>query len=507
VGYSVGVKGARIGTGPRGNYIHLGRGGVYYRQSLTPNTQSVPIRGERLHQEPTLARAGTAITTADASHLADSSSESLLEHIREQDAKTSLTPWGIAISAVLALAMVLSTDLNWMYGFAAIVSLVSALALRKFDSQRKHVILTYKLDDLLQSSYAELRNGTSALASAHRVWRVMTRDVSADTKYTAGAVHILSRKNCGINDGVPGHFQTNIPVSRLAAYDQTFYFFPDQILVYQGGLVGAVSYADISASTMPTRFVESDGVPSDAVVVGRTWQYTNKGGGPDRRFAHNPELPVAQYAAINLVSKSGMILYLHCSSLNGAQIFVSALNRYWGQITRSRDLTSTLTSGEPSAIPTSDSVIGRNGWLALPLSSTCLLLCIAFGPHRESTAASPVSAETKITQPEPAHFKAIRLKGPRIILTVPTASSDVQLQQLLINLREAAKAHTLKETLQLSKLSANYVVYSSGSVLIYRSDGNPIGPKTNWDASMSWTPQTQTAAVRHRDGSVANVYP
>src|SRR5258708_34831833 len=36
LGASVGVKGARIGMGPRGTYVHLGRGGLYYRQTLAP---------------------------------------------------------------------------------------------------------------------------------------------------------------------------------------------------------------------------------------------------------------------------------------------------------------------------------------------------------------------------------------------------------------------------------------------------------------------------------------
>lgn len=42
VGVSVGVKGLRIGTGPRGNYIHAGVGGFYYRASLSPQSQNAP---------------------------------------------------------------------------------------------------------------------------------------------------------------------------------------------------------------------------------------------------------------------------------------------------------------------------------------------------------------------------------------------------------------------------------------------------------------------------------
>ena len=34
VGMSVGVRGLRLGTGPRGNYVRMGRGGVYYQQTF-----------------------------------------------------------------------------------------------------------------------------------------------------------------------------------------------------------------------------------------------------------------------------------------------------------------------------------------------------------------------------------------------------------------------------------------------------------------------------------------
>ena len=34
LGLSAGVKGFRVGTGPRGNYVHAGRGGIYFRSSL-----------------------------------------------------------------------------------------------------------------------------------------------------------------------------------------------------------------------------------------------------------------------------------------------------------------------------------------------------------------------------------------------------------------------------------------------------------------------------------------
>jgi hypothetical protein len=34
INVSTGIPGLRIGSGPRGTYVHMGRGGVYYRQYL-----------------------------------------------------------------------------------------------------------------------------------------------------------------------------------------------------------------------------------------------------------------------------------------------------------------------------------------------------------------------------------------------------------------------------------------------------------------------------------------
>ncbi len=34
IGVSCGIRGLRIGTGPRGNYIQAGRGGIYYRAAI-----------------------------------------------------------------------------------------------------------------------------------------------------------------------------------------------------------------------------------------------------------------------------------------------------------------------------------------------------------------------------------------------------------------------------------------------------------------------------------------
>src|SRR6266516_2466341 len=40
IGVSAGVKGLRFGVGPRGNYVHMGRGGLYYRATIPPSSSA-----------------------------------------------------------------------------------------------------------------------------------------------------------------------------------------------------------------------------------------------------------------------------------------------------------------------------------------------------------------------------------------------------------------------------------------------------------------------------------
>ena len=41
IGASVGVKGLRVGTGPKGSYLHGGRGGLYFREQLGEESREI----------------------------------------------------------------------------------------------------------------------------------------------------------------------------------------------------------------------------------------------------------------------------------------------------------------------------------------------------------------------------------------------------------------------------------------------------------------------------------
>src|SRR6201986_929074 len=77
IGLSTGIKGFRIGTGPRGNYVQMGRGGIYFRQTL-PSSHSNGVPTE-VPEQQTSSIDFKEIESGSVSQMVDSSSNALLE--------------------------------------------------------------------------------------------------------------------------------------------------------------------------------------------------------------------------------------------------------------------------------------------------------------------------------------------------------------------------------------------------------------------------------------------
>lgn len=93
VGVSAGVKGLRFGVGPRGNYIHMGRGGLYYRATIPQDVSSKPEFRPTVNPEPSIPPETHApleeIESADVSQIVDSSSRELLNELNQKQQKSS----------------------------------------------------------------------------------------------------------------------------------------------------------------------------------------------------------------------------------------------------------------------------------------------------------------------------------------------------------------------------------------------------------------------------------
>lgn len=312
VGVSVGVPGFRVGSGPRGNYVHLGRAGVYYRHTF-PSASSAP-RAQL--QE---------IDSGGASAIVDSSSEELIEEIRAKRRKLSLRPFAIVGSVLLLLVALRAGWPGWALGLAALIGLALILTAGHRDRIAKTVVILYEFEPQVEEAFRRFSEWAQALAGAGRTWHIAASGRVYQRKYHAGAGHLVQRNVTPVRTAEPPFVKTNVPVLSIGAGRQTLYFLPDRLLVYDGAGVGAVSYRTLEISASRQRFIESGGVPSDATVVDRTWQYVNKNGGPDRRFSDNPEIPICLYDELTLRTPTGLNEVVQVSRSGLGEGFVAAV--------------------------------------------------------------------------------------------------------------------------------------------------------------------------------------
>lgn len=131
-----------------------------------------------------------------------------------------------------------------------------------------------------------------------------------------------------IGHKTPKCLKTNVNVPAIPVGSQTIYFFPDRILIYDIKAVGGLAYGSFSVTQRSQRFIESGAVPRDGKVVGHTWQYVNKSGGPDRRFSNNRQLPILPYSEILFASDHGLNELVQFSKQVAGTDLISKLEQY-----------------------------------------------------------------------------------------------------------------------------------------------------------------------------------
>jgi Protein of unknown function (DUF4236) len=330
VGISTGIKGFRISSGPRGNYVNIGRGGLYYRAAIpSPKSRPAPEVVEPKYVDPVIPD-GThdpllKLQQENISKIVDSSSKELLDEMNEKRRKIRFWP---IVSVVFLAAMLYGFSQNWHpYALVALLVLISVVtyATYVYDELRKSVVLFYEFDEGMERLYEKAHDAGEILSQAASIWFIDATGKVRDRKYHAGASQLVERKTASIKKLSPPYVKTNIEVLSFVCGDQTLYFFPERVLVYGQDGIGAVSYSDLDLEVGIKRFIEEDGVPRDAKVVDKTWKYVNKGGGPDKRFKDNRELPICQYEEIAISSQTGLNKLLQLSRLGFGDLFSTSI--------------------------------------------------------------------------------------------------------------------------------------------------------------------------------------
>jgi hypothetical protein len=221
---------------------------------------------------------------------------------------------GFAIGGVWPVMMLLALP-GWMIGFW-------------LDSYLRTVVLFYELEGEVEEVYKVLIASFDRLISCEAIWHVEAGGAVRDLttwKRNAGASHIIKKKPTILTFKLPVLINCNITPPAAHVGRQVLYFLPDVVLIDDQGRIGAIDYSMLKIHWQDSNFIEDGSVPRDAEVIGHTWRYPNKSGGPDRRFNNNYQIPVCRYEVMHLKSDSGLNELIEFSKTGVVQTFASSV--------------------------------------------------------------------------------------------------------------------------------------------------------------------------------------
>lgn len=336
IGVSAGIKGLRIGTGPRGHYIHAGRGGLYYRSSIPGGgerrgTRLAPPQQPPSPNIPSYAEPGVEmvrVSSSDVLEMADARFADILSDLNAKQNSTSMRAvLGWSGGAVALFATLAGGATGFIVGL--IIVGIAVLAGGWIDSFRRTSVLMYELEDETRLAYEALTSSFDALMACVGKWHIdaggAVQDIHA-WKRNAGAGHIVDKRPTIFDYSLPRVVTSNVTPPAIKSGKETLYFLPDFLLVVENNKVGAVAYDSLSIRAQYSNFIEEGTVPSDTTILWHTWKHPNKSGGPDRRFANNFQIPVCRYESIYLSSPNGLNELLQVSRSGVTAPFAQAID-------------------------------------------------------------------------------------------------------------------------------------------------------------------------------------
>lgn len=211
----------------------------------------------------------------------------------------------ILIDYIANIGMIFSTILMFVKIYF-VISLLIFIILKIYIRTFGVIDLDYVIDDDQKDVVFQRINPFARIALSEKCWRIIQSNKVIDKKYTGGASNSIKRVLCKTFQRAVFPFKSSTAAVSFKSGNETLIFLPDKLFIIQGNKIGALDYNDISTSVCNTRFIEDGIVPKDTHIIGNTWQYVNKSGGPDKRFKNNRKLPICQYGEIKLKSVLGL---------------------------------------------------------------------------------------------------------------------------------------------------------------------------------------------------------
>ena len=245
-----------------------------------------------------------------------------------------------------------------------------------------------QLSEEEKAAYSRLCERFEALLSTDKIWLITDEMLTTQRK----AFSNISIKRCeaSIYVGVFNFLKSAFDIPVLDSGDTRYYIYPKFIIKATDVCHFYVYPHDLGRLTTATvNYQESEARPVDAEFLKYTWQYVNKNGEPDKRYANNSRYPVFKYCCL-FVNTGNTTAKFMFSNYTTASEFATAYTVYANLLT-APNTTPTEPAPEvapsepiPEAVPTESipkaepktPVVSVRGFSAIERETTNLYLYI-----------------------------------------------------------------------------------------------------------------------------------
>lgn len=303
VGYSWGVKGARITKTAQGNTrttFSIPGTGISHMNEVRKNVGNDEI--ENLEDIDLSEKAMQSQSTENVNAIDCQPAEykELLDRIKRIQNINLL-------STILICTFILAVSPIF------ILTGLTGIVLKIYVCVKLPITMEYEFDEEAKNSYNNLCEIWMSLNENNKFWQTISES-HLNEKLSGGASRGVDRISSEAITKTPYFIKTDVKPFGLKLRKQKLFFLPDKLLIISGSTVGALNYSDIHMDLGTTNFVETDPVPEDTHILGYTWLKVNKNGSPDRRFKENRQVPVCEYGAVQIKTENSLQVELMCSN-------------------------------------------------------------------------------------------------------------------------------------------------------------------------------------------------
>lgn len=176
--------------------------------------------------------------------------------------------------------------------------------------------------------YNTLKNAFHKLTQCQKIWDMTSAIENTDNRSSASQSVTRDETIIGLKtipflnaDYEAMHFENK--------NGSDIYVYPGFVALFDDKQnFGLVELKDLDNRYSDSQFLEQQGVPSDAQIIGKTWAKVNKNGTPDKRFKDNYEIPIVKYGELKFKSGTGVYEVFLFSNSEAGKVYGETYEKY-----------------------------------------------------------------------------------------------------------------------------------------------------------------------------------